>query len=119
MKIIAIILAALLGICVITHWVMPKPAVAQEVKIKPLPPMPMARADLGWTLGSRYTFNADDSINNNMRVFARKNFLERHSLELAWTRDVGNTANFFRYSTQEGRSYRNTGDIFIEYSYSF
>jgi len=119
MKIIAIILAALLGICVVTHLITSKPAAAQEVKIKPLPPMPMARADLGWTLGSRYTFNADDNINNNMRVFVRKNFLERHSLELAWTRDVGNTANFFRYGTQEGRSYRNTGDIFVEYSYSF
>ena len=94
-------------------------AVAQEVTIEDLAPLPNKTPKLGLTLGTRYVFNADDGTNNKMRMFIEKRFLENNTIEIAWTRTVGRTLNFFRYDTVDGVNYRDTGDIFLEYSRSF
>jgi hypothetical protein len=93
-----------------------------KVKIEPLslPPMPIAKPDMGVTIGSRYILDADDNTQNKMRMFLKKEFLDVHSIKFAWTRKIGETANFFNYSANDnGTSYRDTGEIYIEYSYSF
>ena len=52
-------------------------------------------------------------------VFLSKEYLERNVIKIAWTRKIGRTVNFFRNETIDGTNYRDTGDIFLEYSRSF
>ena len=116
MKIILALVASLFLIAACNE---DKEAVAQEVTIEDLAPLPNKTPKLGLTLGTRYVFNADDGTNNKMRMFIEKRFLENNTIEIAWTRTVGRSLNFFRYDTVEGVNYRDTGDIFLEYSRSF
>ena len=56
-----------------------------------------ALADLtdGLSVGTRYDYNMDNHDNSKMRIFAKKKFLENHSLKFAWTRSIGENVNFF------------------------
>ena len=116
MKIIVALVASLFLIVACSE---DKEAEAQEISIEDLAPLPDRTPKLGITLGTRYVFNADDGTDNKMRMFIEKRFLENNTLEIAWTRTVGRTLNFFRYDTVDGVNYRDTGDIFLEYSRSF
>ena len=116
MKIIVALVASLFLIAACNE---DKEAEAQEISIEDLAPLPDRTPKLGITLGTRYVFNADDGTNNKMRMFIEKRFLENNTIEIAWTRTVGRTLNFFRYDTVDGVNYRDTGDIFLEYSRSF
>ncbi|MAZ04215.1 MAG: hypothetical protein CMN56_13870 [Sneathiella sp.] len=115
MKIIAVMLTCLftLGAC---EWFASKPAEADTVNIQPLP---LNKQKLDMTIGSRYILNADDGTQNKMRMFMEKKFLEDHAIKFAWARQIGETINFFNYETVDGVDYRDTGEIFLEYSYSF
>ena len=68
----------------------------------------------GLSIGTRYDYNMDNHDNSKMRIFAKKKFNDNHSLKFAWTREVGETANFFTNSVTD-----NKGNAFIEYVYSF
>jgi hypothetical protein len=113
MKIIAALVASLF---LITACNDEQEAQASNVTVDPLP---VRTADLGITLGTRYEFNADDGTQNKMRLFLSQKFLEDNVIKVAWTRKIGRTVNFFRSDTVDGVSYRDTGDIFLEYSRSF
>ena len=116
MKIIAALVASLFLIAACNE---DKEAEAGDVTIEDLAPLPTRTADLGITLGTRYEFNADDGTQNKMRLFLSKQFLENNVIKVAWTRKIGRTVNFFRNETIDGTNYRDTGDIFLEYSRSF
>jgi len=68
----------------------------------------------GLSIGTRYDYNMDNHDNSKMRIFAKKKFNDNHSLKFAWTREVGETANFFTNSVTD-----NKGNAYIEYVYSF
>ena len=68
----------------------------------------------GLSIGTRYDYNMDNHDNSKMRIFAKKKFSDNHSLKFAWTREVGETANFFTNSVTD-----NKGNAYIEYVYSF
>ena len=61
MKIILALVASLFLIAACNE---DKEAVAQEVTIEDLAPLPNKTPKLGLTLGTRYVFNADDGTNN-------------------------------------------------------
>jgi len=116
MKIIVALIASLFLIVACSEE---KEAEAGDVTVEDLAPLSSRTADLGITLGTRYEFNADDGTQNKMRLFLSKQFLEDNVIKIAWTRKIGRTLNFFRSDTVDGVSYRDTGDIFLEYSRSF
>ena len=116
MKIIVTLIASLFLIVACSEE---KEAEAGDVTVEDLAPLSTRTADLGITLGTRYEFNADDGTQNKMRLFLSKQFLEDNVIKIAWTRKIGRTLNFFRSDTVDGVSYRDTGDIFLEYSRSF
>ena len=116
MKIIVTLIASLFLIVACSEE---KEAEAGDVTVEDIAPLSTRTADLGITLGTRYEFNADDGTQNKMRLFLSKQFLEDNVIKIAWTRKIGRTVNFFRSDTVDGVSYRDTGDIFLEYSRSF
>ena len=75
-----------------------------------------ALADLtnGLSVGTRYDYNMDNHDDSKMRIFAKKKFLENHSLKFAWTRKIGETPNFFTNSVTDDK-----GSAYIEYEYKF
>ena len=116
MKIIAALVASLFLIAACNE---DKEAQADDITVEDLAPLPTRTADLGIKLGTRYEFNADDGTQNKMRLFLSKKFLEDNVIKVAWTRKIGRTVNFFRSDTVDGVSYRDTGNIYLEYSRSF
>ena len=116
MKIIVALVASLFLIVACNE---DKEAQADDVTVEDLAPLPDLTPKLGVTLGARYVFDADDGTENKIRVFLAKEFLENNVIKVAWTRKIGRTVNFFRSNTVDGVSYRDTGDIFLEYSHSF
>tara|TARA_B100000029_G_C17354029_1_gene880022 strand:+ start:514 stop:798 length:285 start_codon:yes stop_codon:yes gene_type:complete len=68
----------------------------------------------GLSVGTRYEYNMDNHDNSKMRIFAKKKFLENHSLKFAWTRKTGETINFFNNSLSDDK-----GSAYIEYEYKF
>jgi len=68
----------------------------------------------GLSIGTRYDYNMDNHDNSKMRLFAKKKFNDNHSLKFAWTREIGETPNFFSNSMSDDK-----GNAYVEYEYSF
>ena len=126
MKNIIIILASvfLFGAC---GWTWLNPAVAEEVKIEPLPeidlaPLPDRKGYStlpGWSASYRYNFDVDDQELSRLRLFLERKSKSGHIIKFALERQTGGFPNFFRDGTSEGLSLNKTGAFFIEHEIKF
>ena len=126
MKIVAVILACLFMITACDLFIL-APAIAEEVKIEPLPdpvfaPLPdrTGYSTLpGWSAGYRYNFDVDIQELSKVRLFIKRKSKSGHIIKFAWERQTGEFPNFFKSGTIEGRSLNKTGAFFIEHEIKF
>jgi hypothetical protein len=77
-----------------------------------------AKANEDWSIGYRYSYDADEAHKGKMRLFGKRK-TSWGTMKVGWDRYVGNSPNFFRTGTYDGHSLDKTGIFFVEQEFKF